>query len=294
MAGLSGKKLLLLGFIIVLLVIIPLTVYLVQQQQKITTQAAQTSILSVTPASHQMTVGNSSDFRVSVNPVSNQVSFVKVSISYDPTKLETSTDRIAINSSAFQPPLAGPTVSNGTINFTLSVGSQPSKVITQETLVATIAFKALAATTGGTTPITINRAQSQVLSIASSDQFNENVLAEARSASVTIVSSAQAASPSPSPSASPSPSIAPTASPSPSASPTSAPSSGGGTGTGTIITVSPTPTPIGTPSATINPFPTPTPIVTELPSVGPSDFLAKIGGAAALFTVIGLILLLAL
>lgn len=204
MSAFSGKKLLLLGFIIVLLVIIPLTVFLVQQQQKTTTQAAQTSILSVIPATQSMAVGDERDFQIRLDPQQNQVSFVKATITYDPTKLETSQAQVDINEADFPTTLAGPTVSGGNITFTVSVGSQPGSAVDSATTVATIKFKALAATTQGqTTPITIVRNQSQALSIASSDQFNEDVLAGTNPSNVTIAQSGTTPSVSPSPSSSP-------------------------------------------------------------------------------------------
>lgn len=294
MAGLSGKKLLLLGFIIVLLIVIPLTVYLVQQQQKTQVGAAPTSVLSLinpttNTASVSTQVGQSFNLDVSLNPGSNQVSFVKLVINYDQTKLATASSGLVPNSTSFPSILQGPTYSAGAITVTLSVGSDPNKVISAATRVASISFRALTQTTGTPTQVSlVGGGQTQVLSVASSDQFNENVLASTNPANITIAPSAQAATPTPTASPSPSPSASPT--PTPTASPSS-----GGSGTGTIITVSPTPTPIGigSPSATATPFPTPTPI-TQLPSVGPADFLAKIGGAAALFTIIGVILLFAL
>lgn len=374
MAFLTGKKLLLLGFIIVLLVIIPLTVYLVQQQQKVTSLAAATSVLSVVPPTESMTVGETKPFEVRLNPVNNQVSFVKLVLKYDPAKLETAANRVTINTAAFPSTLQVPTVASGVISLTVSVGSDPNKNINQpNTLVATISFTALEATTG-TTRIEFDRTpnQTQVLSIASSDQFNENVLADGIPSNVTITGSGT----SPSPGAG---SVSenkipvctnlnvdrPTTGTAPysvtftvigndsdgtvnkvtfnygdgpqedvttggglgtnsinlqkahtynnagnfTATATLTDNSGGvsevgsctqsmtvnasgtgtGTGTGTIITVSPTPS--SSPSASIVPTATP---ITSLPDVGPSDFLAKFGGAAALLTIIGVILLFAL
>ena len=286
MAFLTGKKLLLFGFIIVLLIIIPLTVYLVQQQQKTQIGAAPSSILSLVPATVSSSVGQSFNLDASLNPGTNQVSFVKLVINYDQTKLATASSGLTPNSASFPSTLQGPTYTPGGISVTLSVGSDPNRVISSTTRVATISFTALAQTAGTPTQVTfVGGGQTQVLSIASSDQFNENVLASTNPSNVTIAQAAGAASPTPTPSPSPTPS--PTASPTPTPTPTPSP----GLGTGTIITVSPTPSPTATPAAAITPTATP---ITSLPDVGPGDFLAKIAGASLIFTIIGVILLLAL
>lgn len=85
----SGKKLLLLGFVVVLLVIIPLTVYLVQQQQKTKSSAQAATVLGFNPAASTINVGDNVNLDLMMNPGINQVSFVKVTITYDPTKLST-------------------------------------------------------------------------------------------------------------------------------------------------------------------------------------------------------------
>lgn len=192
MSFLSGKKLLLLGFVIVLLVVIPLTVYLVQQQQKLRVGAAPQTILSFNPASTSTTSGQTFPLDVSLNPGGNQVSFVKLTIQYDPTKLATSGAGLVANTAVFPSVLQGPTYTNNTASITLSVGSSSQSVIsTLQPKIATITFKALSVTSSSSTSVsfvtdTTQNSPTQVLSIASSDQFNENVLATAQPANITI------------------------------------------------------------------------------------------------------------
>lgn len=180
----SGKKLLLVGFIIVLLVAIPLTVYLAQKQQQTQSSAAPSTTLSFTPAETTTSVGQTVSMDININPGSNQVSFLKLVISYDPLKL--GEPSLVPNTFDFPSVLEGPSSAAGTSSVTLSVGADPTKVIQTATRAATLTFKALAATAGTPTKVSFT-SETQALSIASSDQANENVLLpNAGQASITI------------------------------------------------------------------------------------------------------------
>src|SRR5476649_2011011 len=85
----SGKKILLVGFVIVLLIAIPITVYLVQQQSKTRSSAVAATILSLTPQSQSSSVGKDVSLDINLDPSINLVSFVKILITYDATKLAT-------------------------------------------------------------------------------------------------------------------------------------------------------------------------------------------------------------
>ena len=379
-----GKKLLLLGFVIVLLVVIPLTVYLVQQQQKTQIGAAKSTVLSLKPATLQTNVGRTENFDVEVNPGSNQnqISFVKFVITYDTAKFDATSSALTINRNAFPTTLQGPTLTAGNVSVTLSVGPDPNKVISSITNVATLSLKALSKTaTGSPTRIVIDQNQSQVLSVATSDQFSEDVLLAANSATVTILEAgASGTGGTPGPAAAnqvpvcsslnvdrstsgtaPYPitftvagndpdgtiskvtfnfgdgpqvdettgggigtktvslakahtyqnngtftatavltdnqgGVSSVGSCTKSITLTAASGTGTGTGTGVGTTITVSPTPSGIPSATIAPTPLvggPTPPPTSLPPVGPSDLLAKVGGVAVLFTILGVLLLFA-
>ena len=196
MSFFSGKKLLLVGFVIVLLVAIPLTVYLVQKQQQTKSSAAPSTNLTFSPAAPaSIKVGDTVKLDVSMDPGTNQISFVKLIISYDATKLQAQSGDLVPNTDAFPGGvLEGPTYESGKVSVTLSVGADPAKVIKTLTKVATITFKALAATD---TPTNVTfGSDTQTLSIASSDQASENVLLSKGQAAITI---AQAAGPTPTP-----------------------------------------------------------------------------------------------
>lgn len=187
----AGKKILLLGLIVVLLAAIPLTVYFVQRQQEVRTQAQKSTILSFAPPTFPATEGETFNLDVSMNPAQNLVSFVKLDLSYDSTKLATSSaqstcgDAICPNTSAFPSVLEGPIYSPGKISLTLSVGADPTKVVQSTTKVATITFSAKAATGTSATQVLFGN-DTQVLSTATTDQASENVLSTTSPASITI------------------------------------------------------------------------------------------------------------
>jgi hypothetical protein len=193
----SYKKIFLLGFIVVILIAIPFSVYIAQQSQQTKSQAAQATTLSFEPASPSINVDEiikldvilNPDTGVESSPIPNQVSFVKLSISFDPSKFEAANKCLIENkkspntlTAVFEEPLC----ESGTATIALSIGADPTKVVTTKTKIATLELKAISPTNdGNSTSITFDSA-TQVLSIASSDQTSENVLSTRIPASVTI------------------------------------------------------------------------------------------------------------
>jgi hypothetical protein len=199
----SAKKILLVGFIFVLLAAIPLTVYLVQQEQKTKSGAQQKTTLSLieTP----QTVQKESSFKLDakVNPIGiNQVSFVKFTITYDSDFLATESagttncpsspdDAFCSNTAAFPIIMQGPTYEDGKVSVTLSVGNDPAKAVKVLSTAGTIYLKTK--DKSGTTTVAFeydpnspSNPDTQVLSIGSNDQFNENVVLNAIPAQITI------------------------------------------------------------------------------------------------------------
>lgn len=200
----SGKKLLLLGFIVVLLVVIPLTVYLVQQQQKLKVAATPATTMAFVPQTKPVNVGDTFFFDISLNPGTNQISFVKLTVNFDSSVLSLvpttnysgnsscGTHSLCPNTGIFSI-LQGPTETGSSATVTLSASQN---IITQsQSSIARVTFKATAPTTS--TQISFG-SDSQALSVSSSDQFNENVLLSTQPATVTVGGTA-----SPTPSASP-------------------------------------------------------------------------------------------
>jgi hypothetical protein len=211
----SVKKILLIGFIFVLLAAIPLTVYLVQQEQKTQSGAQQKTTLSLVETPQTVHVGDNVKLDVVVNPGenANQVSFVKFTFTYDSTKLEPvnnscsatgKSEAFCPNGAAFSmPPMQGPNETDGKVSVTLSTGNSIDKVIKKTTIVGTINFRAKA-TTERTTVQFLNKPDTEILSIGSNDQFNENVLMSILPAVIIIVDNNQpTASPTTAPTASP-------------------------------------------------------------------------------------------
>jgi hypothetical protein len=189
------KKILLIGFIVVLLIAIPVTVFLVQQQQKTKSAAVAATTISILPASQNpIHVGDNVDLNVQVNPATatttNLVSFVKFTIMYDNTKIATDGAGFVPNITAGLPlVLQGPVYGTGTISITLSAGGDATKIIQAITNLGTVTFKAIATTDAAPTQITFGN-DTVVRSAGTSDQGNENVLASANPAVLTIIANA--------------------------------------------------------------------------------------------------------
>lgn len=223
MSFFASKKFILFGLIFVLLAAIPVTIWLVGQQTRPATQAIKATKLFFSPETTSTTVGETFDLAVTVDPGVNQISFVKLAVNYDSTKLATSGAGFSPNTSALPGILEGPIYTPGKISITLTVKADPTSVIQTQTQVGTITFEALEETGATPAQITFDTLdnQTQVLSIASADLPSENVLSSTSPASVIIGAST----------------VSPTASPTPT----------------TAATTTPTPTTTGTPT------PTPTP-----------------------------------
>lgn len=173
MSFFSGKKLLLVGFFVVLLIAIPVTVYLVGQQQKTKSSAEAATTMTIQASKTTVSVGEPISFDVTIDPSSvNQIGFVKIVLTYDPTKLATTpatfvpADWPAKDGTTFTPQIPlGPTYGNGTISVSMSVGGSPQNVLTSKTKIATFTFNALSATDADSpTQVKIVGDQTQVLS----------------------------------------------------------------------------------------------------------------------------------
>lgn len=201
---LSGsKKYVLIGILFVLLAAIPLTVYFLQQQQQTESQAQKaTTLYFATPgqttaaATVEKPAGETIPLDIIVDPGTNQVSFIKLSVSYDGAKLSLDqANGIKQNEASFPSVLEGPTYTNGNVSVTVSIGADPTKVAQLPTKVATLTFTAKEATGSTPTQVKFIDGQTQVLSIASSDQPSENVLATTKPVNITITNASSSATP---------------------------------------------------------------------------------------------------
>jgi hypothetical protein len=191
MNSINKKKVVASGILFALLLIIPLTVSMLSKQQESNTHAAGGSTtLYFTPSSTTTTpittnVGDNIDLNLYVDPGSNQVTFVKYQVMYDPTKVElNNANPITLNTASFTN-VEGPVASSGAIAQSVSIGADPTKVITTPTEIVTLHFIAVGGTNEGTTSIAFNNI-SEVLSSGPSEQATQNVLASTTPAIISI------------------------------------------------------------------------------------------------------------
>lgn len=195
------KKLVLLGFALALLVGLPLAIFVVQNQTPPTNShaAAATKFnFDVTNLPQNIQVGQNFDVPITVDPQGqNQVSFVKVTFTYDGNKLQTpSTSPITLANTksggsytVLEAPGAASCNSSSLcqMTFTISIGGVSTDSITSKTTVATIHFTAKENTDPGTpTELDFVSGQNQALSVASTDQAAENVYQAGDPATITI------------------------------------------------------------------------------------------------------------
>lgn len=228
-----GNKFFIFGVLFLLLISIPLTVFILKTRVMETRSRAEaTSTLIFNPTTKSATVGQDFTVDIMLDPGKNMVGTVKVSLTFDPTKLSIEgADKIQ-PSAAFPVQPQNPTISSGSATFTVDTGGNATQAIQTITKVATISFKPLEATNGQPTFISFDPSQTKAFSLNTSiDAPSENVLLQPSSkVAVTIGGE-----------------VAPTATPTPTGIPTDTP----------IPT--PTATPTGTASAT-----NASPICTEL------------------------------
>lgn len=195
---------------------IPITIYLVQTQLQTQTQATPNTTLAFSPSTATAGVGESVSFDIIMSPGNNQVNNVRLVINFDPTKLSADETSFNENPSSNLTILEGPVVGTDTISVSLSIGSDPTKVITTDTNIGTVTFNIIGPSELPT-DISFDQTATQIRSIngANDDSFNENVFLSGSPANVTVLSDGEAPAPSlsPAPDASTSPSPIPTIDP---------------------------------------------------------------------------------
>jgi len=204
----SAKKIIIIALIAIVLIAIPVTVYLLQQQQTTQSQAQDSSTLSFTPPSSvgspiQAKLDDPVDLDLYLDPGSNAVSFVRLEIQYDSTKLATMSGvegAFEKNATAFPSTREGPKYLDGKILVSLSIDSNLTNPIRARTKIGTIHFKAIAKTD---TPTQVLYATTtQVLSVAgpdtgSPDSASEDVLLSSTPAVIAIVGPVETPTPTP-------------------------------------------------------------------------------------------------
>ncbi|OGH02968.1 MAG: hypothetical protein A2798_00890 [Candidatus Levybacteria bacterium RIFCSPHIGHO2_01_FULL_37_17] len=197
---LSAKKLLLSGFIFVLLLAIPITVYLVKQQQTTQSSAVAATTLSFSPTSPSVKLGQNTDLDIFVDPSNtNAISYIKIILSYDSTKLATASGGVKINSwtvsdgTTFTPSLAKAVeYTPNAISFAINLGTNPQNLISTKTKIATVTFNTIAPTEQDVPTQVIFANQTQVLSAG---QNVVNVLSSSAPANITVTQDTPSSTP---------------------------------------------------------------------------------------------------
>ena len=170
--------------------VIGVSIWFLRFQTVTAPHAAAATTLSFNNTTQTVMEGQVLSSDIIVNPGTNQVSVVKLSIAYDGSKLQDPGNggSLTLNPTAFQQTLQSPTVSctdsQCIISATYSI-SDPIHTIQQTTTVATVHLKAIAPTTGTPAQITFDAA-TKVFSVATNDKASENVLAATNPLAVTI------------------------------------------------------------------------------------------------------------
>ncbi len=190
-----------------MLLAIPATVYLVKQQQDLRTQAVPNTTLSFTPSQETASVGDQVTFDIFVSPGSNQVSFIKLVLKYDPEILSTTEEGFTLDPLSNLSVIQGPVVGTDELSVVLTVQADPTKVIQTNTKIGSVTFDVIAPS-DLPTQISFDQNQIQISSIAAPDSFTENVFLNGTPATITILGEGE-------PGLSPTPTATPSASPTP-------------------------------------------------------------------------------
>ena len=186
------KKLLLIALVIILVVAVPIIVFLISQQLKPKFLTSAESTLTLSPETQNATVGSDIEFDVGVNPQGNAVSDIDLAISYDTTKLATTSAGIEIlpittaTGSTITPRVkSGPEYLDGNIIVSLSYGPEIENSIQSNATIAKVTFQTIEATDTGVSANVKFGTQTQLLSFGS-ENSPINVLSKANGANVII------------------------------------------------------------------------------------------------------------
>lgn len=297
---LTRKRLLLIGFILILLIGIPATLFVIQQQTDSRSRAEKATNLYYQPESTQAAplekeLDETFTLDIFANPGTNLISAIRFEIDYDPEILEVDGDCSAAfvpDPQALPTVMFGPVCTPGKIAATVTVGGDPTKVVSTTTKIGTVTFTAIAET--GDTPTKVSYGADTLVTSAgnqqqnSIDQYGENVLAAADPAFIQIGQGEGKTTPTPTKKLT--------------ATPTSTPNDGndgndgedGEDGTDGVVEeeLEPTATPSATPTPVViaaDPTATPT-----LAPTGPGETVLGFGFVVTALTIIGGILFFAL
>lgn len=198
------KKILLVAVIVILIIAIPISVMSLQQQQVTTSKATAATSLNFSGIPSVIKPGDKFSVDIKLDPGTNLVSFVSLAITYDKTMITTDTG-FTVNQTAFpalieQPIYPDKTNScNGnqcTMTITVNIGTDNTKVITKPITIATLGLQAVGS---GTTTLAFKVPPTNVRALDPNSSVQQDVLATATPANITITGPTVTAVPSPTP-----------------------------------------------------------------------------------------------
>ena len=197
---LANKTFYLTAFLMIIFFVLPATIIMIETKQHTKSSAAASTIVSLSPTTSQASpitknVNDIFPLDVMVDPGTNAVSLMTIVLQYDPTKLRVDpVNGFQMNQATFPSILEGPVYSDGQVAVQLSIGSDPTKAITQVAKAGTFQFTAIGGTGTGTTTVTFST-NTQALSVGANDQASENVISSTQPAYITIPGNTQAPTP---------------------------------------------------------------------------------------------------
>jgi hypothetical protein len=186
------KKILFIFVGVTLIVSSVVLASIVKTTQDLQTKASKGTILLFEPATSQTTplqkkVGENISLDIMVDPNNtNLITLIRLEILYDSTVLHlTGTAPFIKNNDAFPTTLDNVNITPGKLTATISVGTDPTRAISQLTRVGTISFTTISPTSQQATVIAFGQ-NTEILSAGLNDQASENVLTQAIPAYITV------------------------------------------------------------------------------------------------------------
>lgn len=230
---LSSKKTVILVTCLILLIVLPLLLSVSQKKQETRSGAHPATTLVFSPANVTLQRNQTTTVDIYLDPGTNWVTFARLVITYDATKMEPSGNKLVIDTTNGFPAVESPPAyTAGRITTTLSIGGSTERLIRTRKKIASLTMHVLPTATcpSGTScrvNVTFDATQSKLYSINPSDSRNQNVLSAITPLTVTIQTVPPSITPIPSATRTPTPS--PTRTPTPS--PTTPPSPTAGANT---------------------------------------------------------------
>lgn len=186
----SNRPLVITLAAILVVSVVGVSVWFLRQQTVTAPHAAASTTLAFSNPAQTAAVGESISSDITVNPGTNQVSIVKLSIQYDGSLLQIPSGAagFTVNQTAFPQTLQAPSTScNGTdctFNATYSI-SGPTQTIQTATTLGTLHMQALAVTSTSAAQVVFGTTTA-AYSTASGDNPSQNILSSTSPLAVTI------------------------------------------------------------------------------------------------------------